>query len=66
MPDAPMIFYPHYCYDCQCAYVSDKRFAWCWSCHSWNVVNCYRETKGVESLKNMALNHLTHHENSIR
>ena len=40
-----MIFYPHYCYDCQCEYVSDKRFAWCWSCHSWNVVNCYRETR---------------------
>ncbi|MBE3145011.1 MAG: hypothetical protein IMZ61_14000 [Planctomycetes bacterium] len=38
-----MIFYPHHCYDCGCTYVSDKRLAWCWSCHSWNVINCYKE-----------------------
>ena len=44
-----MIFYPHYCHDCHCTYVSDKPLAWCWSCHSWNVVNCYGETKAIAS-----------------
>jgi len=39
-----MIFYPHYCYDCHCTYISDKRLDWCWACHSWNVINCCKET----------------------
>ena len=53
-----MIFYPHYCHDCHCTYVSDKRLAWCWSCHSWNVVNCYGDTKAKINKKKLDNNEL--------
>lgn len=38
-----MMFYPQYCYDCQCAFVSDKRHTRCWACNSRNTINCFRE-----------------------
>ena len=37
------IYYHHYCYDCYCWYVSDKRHARCWSCNSENTINTFRE-----------------------
>lgn len=39
------IYYPHYCYDCYCTYVSAKRHARCWSCNSENTINCFGQKK---------------------
>ena len=38
-----MIYYPQYCYDCGCTFVSAERHARCWSCNSENTINCYAE-----------------------
>ncbi len=44
------IYYPQYCYDCRCAFVSDKIHARCWSCNFKNTINCFREKYGATRL----------------
>lgn len=38
-----MIFYPHYCYDCERDYIGSKRLESCCWCGGSNVINCFRE-----------------------
>jgi predicted Zn-ribbon and HTH transcriptional regulator len=38
-----MIFFPQYCFDCSCTFVSDRIHARCWHCNSENTINCYGE-----------------------
>jgi hypothetical protein len=38
-----LVFYPQFCYDCGCTYVSDKRHARCWNCNATDTINCFRE-----------------------
>jgi len=46
--DAAMIFFPQYCFDCQCAFISKTRHARCWACNGTNVINCFREIYDVD------------------
>ena len=36
-------YYPQYCFDCKCSYISKERHSKCWNCKSENTINCYEE-----------------------
>lgn len=38
-----MIYYPQYCYDCGCSFVSESRHAQCWACGGSKTINCFSE-----------------------
>ena len=37
------VYYPQYCFDCHCGFISKERFSRCWNCNSKNTINCYGE-----------------------
>ena len=38
-----LVFYPQYCMDCLCSFVSRTVHSLCWSCGGVETINCYRE-----------------------
>jgi len=38
-----MTFYPQFCYNCGLSFVSKARHVKCYTCHSTQTINCFRE-----------------------